>query len=55
MILNVRWDEFVSISKLHGMANTPLIADCLSRISNNFYGQIRGREKAQNFVFLNSL
>jgi hypothetical protein len=40
MILNVRWDDFISTADLHKMANVPLIHDFLNRVANNFYTKV---------------
>jgi hypothetical protein len=39
MILNVRWNDFYSVSKIHKIANVPLISDHLTHLTNNFYSK----------------
>jgi hypothetical protein len=42
MILNVKWDDFLSTSEIHSSLNIPTIHEFMDKLTNNFYSKTSG-------------
>lgn len=41
MINDVRWHDFMSVKKLHELSNVPTISKFISRVTDNFYSNVK--------------
>jgi hypothetical protein len=41
MINDVRWHDFMSVKKLHELSNVPIISKFISRVTDNFYSNVK--------------
>lgn len=40
MVQNIHWSDFKSIKEIHDSANTPLMSNFISRLTDNFYAKV---------------